>query len=252
MIAMPVAIPGRSGNHFQRRDRCDITEAQADAADQTITDREQGQVVESNAEAGDHEPAAKAARTRKHRLAGAVTFHPFAKDGRRQAEQDQTQRIRAQHDGRDAPVILRGMVEAEDTTQRNVENAEAVNLPNAHLDGDRGGWNEPAIVSSGSDRVLPVEKRKHGEGNRSDLGDNGESTNLILATAFSSVRFSPATSNSIKPSSRLPGPGFGGSRRHYPHHSRRFVACLALGLLTGSTPWSGALVFRHGHFSAPS
>ena len=130
----------------------------------TVTEVEQPDVVERHAQAGQPQAAAEAAGAGDHRLPRADALDPPAEDRGREPEHDQGDRVDPADlgDGPVPPVDRLG--DANDARQRHVEDAEAVDLADAQVDGQRGGRNQPAVESGRGDRALPIENRveRHG------------------------------------------------------------------------------------------
>ena len=124
-----------------------------------------------------HRPAAEANGTGEDGLPRPDALDPPAEDRGGEPEHDQGDRIDPTDLG-DGPVpALDRAGDADDAGQGRVEDAEAVDLADAQVDGQRGGRDEPAVESGRGDRPLPIEEAVERHGlcvrlvNRPDLSE---------------------------------------------------------------------------------
>ena len=102
--------------------------------------------------------AAEAAGAGEDGLPRADALDPPAEDRGREPEHDQGDRVDPADLG-DGPVPpLDRVRDADDAGQRHVEDAEAVDLADAQMHGQRGGRDEPAIEAGRGDRPFPIEE----------------------------------------------------------------------------------------------
>ena len=145
----------------QRRDRRDVAEPEAHAAERAIAEQQQRQRVPRDAERGDQEAAGEAARRGRHGLARAAALDPRAEQRRRQPEAEEREVERPDR-GRHRPVAGRWRVATEQPGQRNMEDAERVRLPDRKVHGERGGRHEPARPTGPGDGARAIEAGEHG------------------------------------------------------------------------------------------
>ena len=87
MIASPVARPGAVREPLdQRRDRRDVADAEADAAEEPVAEVDEPQLAGGDAERGDQEAAGPEDRRGEHRLARPVALDPGPAEGGREPE----------------------------------------------------------------------------------------------------------------------------------------------------------------------
>ena len=157
--ARPVGEPFDEG-----RDRRDVAEPQADPSDHAVAEVDQPYAVDCDAQAGQPQAAAEANGAGDDGLPRADALDPPPEDRGGEAQHDQGDRIDPADLG-DGPVPARDRAgDANDAGQRCVEDAEAVDLADAQMDGQGGGRDEPAVESGRGDRTLPIEEAVEGHG----------------------------------------------------------------------------------------
>ena len=175
------AHDGHAGRHAaavrepfdQRRDRRDVAEAKADAADHAGAQPHDPELVDVNAEGADHEAAAPAQRGDDTGFARAGAFKPAAPDRGRDAEHDKEQGVHPAH-ARDFPVAGGGEEflhqrnirtgfrrgQADRARQRQPEHGKSVGHADAQMNAKRRRWHQPAVESGLRDRVLAIENSR--------------------------------------------------------------------------------------------
>lgn len=153
---------GPVGKPFhERRDGRDVAEPEADSADDSVAEQHEPKLVQLDAETRDEESPAPATRADEHRLARPIFLDPLAEECSGKPEQNQPRRIQPGH-LRDRPVAGRGLSDAEQPRERNIEDAEAVDFADAKMHRE-GGWrHEPAREAGPGDGTFAIEEL-HGE-----------------------------------------------------------------------------------------
>ena len=142
--------PGTVGKPLdQRRDRRDVADPQADAAEHSVAGVDDPQLLGRHAERGHHEAQRPAQAGGEHRLARTDALDPRAEQGRRQAEH---------HDRDRKDHADRGELGVEMLHQRLLEHAEGVDLADAQVHGKGGGRNQPAVERARRDRALAIQQ----------------------------------------------------------------------------------------------
>src|SRR4029077_14545905 len=98
-------------------------------------------LMEINAEGGDHEPAAPAARGDDARLPRTFALHPGAEPRRGRSEHDEEQRIHPPERA-DFPVAGGRARDADRSSEREPEHAEPIRHPAREMEAERGGGGE--------------------------------------------------------------------------------------------------------------
>src|ERR1039458_2740792 len=89
MIAIPVAIPGRSMNHLMRVETGEIYPSPSPIPpDDSVTQVQQPKLVELHTEGGDEESRTKAEGGHEHGLARTGSFEPFSEHRRGESQED--------------------------------------------------------------------------------------------------------------------------------------------------------------------
>ena len=120
--------------------------------------------MERDPQARQPQAAAEAKGAGEDGLPRADAFDPPAEDRGGEPEHDQSDRIDPTDLG-DGPVPTGDRVgDAHDASQGLVEDAEAVDLADAQVNGQRGRRDEPAVESGRGDRPLAIEEtvERHG------------------------------------------------------------------------------------------
>ena len=168
----------------QRRNRRNVAEAQAHAADDARAQPHQPELMDIDAEGGDHEPPRPAEGRHHPRLARPCVFKPAAPDRRGRAQNEEEkgehpaevelrpvaiggeQRVPGDRQlAGEARCVARAGDRLGDAVrnrdgapERHPEHAEAIGHAYAKMNCQRGGRNKPAIESRLGDRPLAIEK----------------------------------------------------------------------------------------------
>ena len=109
-----------------------------------------------NTQARDQEPAAEAAGAREHGGAGPDAFNPAAQERRRQPEHHERDRVNPSDLG-NRPILARDRpLETDQARERDVEDAESVNLADAKMNRQRRRGNPPAVEARRADCAVAV------------------------------------------------------------------------------------------------
>ena len=106
---------------------------------------------------GEQQTTTKAHTARQHRLARAAAFHPLPKHSRRDAEQRECDRV-GHADIGFAPVTGDGSGDPKGFGQRLLEDTEAIDLPDAHVDRDGRGRDKPPVETRSGDSGSAIKK----------------------------------------------------------------------------------------------
>ena len=156
---------GHAGGHarpigkpfHQSRNRRDVTQTEPATANHAVTKIDDPKLVPPDAKSGNDKAAAETKSGGKHSLARADAFDPAAEHRRRKSEKKngETENPRER---RLRPITRRGLGNTNDFGERQLENAERVNLSNGEMDGERCGRKKPAIIARICDGLLSIKK----------------------------------------------------------------------------------------------
>ncbi len=105
----------------------------------------------------DDEPAAEAQGGGEHGLSRTDPLHPASEDGGGQPEEDDGDRERPAHI-RQFPVGRRGLSDAQQLGQGQIECGEGIGLADAKVHRQRGGREQEPVVSGRRNRAFPIEE----------------------------------------------------------------------------------------------
>ena len=110
-----------------------------------------------NAKGRNDKAAAKTKSSSEHRLARADAFNPAPKhcSGKSEEKNGETE-----NPGKRwlRPIVRRGLGNTNDFGERQLENAERIDLSNRKMDGERCRRKKPAIISGSCDGLLSIKK----------------------------------------------------------------------------------------------
>ncbi len=136
MMAMPVAMPGRSGNQVIGRHR-ESTRSKP-TPDHPVAEIDEPELVQVDAERRDEETAAKAKCRGDHGLARPDAVEPSAGEGGGEAKKNNGDRENPAKLGQ-LPVAGSRLGDADQLGHRQVEHAEGVNLADPEMNAKRAG-----------------------------------------------------------------------------------------------------------------
>ena len=137
----------------------DVAEAEANAADGSVAEVDEPELVGLDAGGGDEEARAEAAGGVEHGAAGAGFFQPGAEDGGGEAEEGDGYG----EDVADVLIQVGGIDGAGEGLDEGVfEDREGVDLADGEMDGEGGRWDEPAVVVDGGYGSIAVEETHAG------------------------------------------------------------------------------------------
>ena len=116
----------------QGRYRRDVADAEAAASQHAVAQVEQPELMKVNADGGHDEPAAEAQRGDEHGLARTHSLDPASKQRGRQAENGDRDGKHPAHLGQ-FPIAGRGMGEADEFGQRQIEGRECIRLTDRQM-----------------------------------------------------------------------------------------------------------------------
>ena len=141
----------------QGRDRRDVAKAEAEAAEESVTEIDDPEIVDIDADRRDEEAAGPAQAGGEHRPARTAFLDPAAEYRRRGAEEEDRDREDPAEFGQ-FPVARRGLGDADQLGHRQIEDAKRISLADAQMDAQRGRRHHPAAEPRLSDRPISVKK----------------------------------------------------------------------------------------------
>src|SRR5262249_8116286 len=170
---------GHAGRHaaairkplHQRRDRRDVAEAEADAADDAGAEPHDPELMDIDAEGADQEASAPTARRDDARLARAGALEPAAPDRGRDPGKNKERRVNPP-EACNLPAAGGGeqflpqrnvrarfaLRDSDGARQRQPEPREAVGHADTKMDAERCRRHQPAIEAGRCDRALAIKK----------------------------------------------------------------------------------------------
>ena len=159
------AHDGHAGRHAraigepfdQRRDRRDVADAEAAAAEHAVADVDEPQRVGVDADRRQEESAGPAESGGEHRAARSAVLDPATEHRGRATEEHHRDREDPAELG-ELPVARRRLRDADELRHRQIEYAERVSLTDAQMHAQCGRRHHPAAEARFCDRVRPVEE----------------------------------------------------------------------------------------------
>src|SRR6476469_7647395 len=156
---------GHAGGHaraigkplHQSRNRRNVTQTEPTTANHSVTKIDDPKLVPPNAKSRNDKAAAKTQSGGKHGLAWSNAFDPAAENrsGKSEKKNGETENPRER---RLRPIIRPGLGDTNDFGERQLENAERVNLSNGKMDGEGCRRKKPAIIAMICDGLLSIKK----------------------------------------------------------------------------------------------